>query len=240
MERSDNPKIPDIYKIEPKTNQNIKSMKKTVWIMIMLASSTVALAQKGSWYIGGVVGYNSSTSKDTNGNKSGTSSWAFAPEVGTFLRNDIQLGLALGLTGSATTSNGNDTNASSYVSPTLYSRKFFKITDNFSTFAGLYLTYISGKTTDYTPTTQESTQTGFGVRLGIGVAYALSPRFTAVGQYGLMGYQSLNNKNNGADAGTDSNFDFGVNTVGSGTLTQGNGSGAVFNIGIYYTFKPAP
>src|SRR5204863_9701226 len=138
------------------------------------------------------------------------------------------------------TSNGNDTNASSYTNPTVYTRKFFKITDNFSTFAGLYLSYISGKQTDYTgATTQETTQSGVGLRLGIGVAYALSPRFTAVGQYGLMGYQSLSNKLNGADDGSDSSFDFGVNTVGSGTLTQGNGSGAVFNIGIYYTFKPA-
>src|SRR6185369_15419979 len=118
---------------------------------------------------GGVVGYSSSTHTATNGNKSGTSNWAFAPEAGTFLRDDIQLGLSLGLSGSNSTNNGNDTETVSNISPTVYSRKFFKVTDNFSLFAGLYLTYISGKTTDHTVTpARESTQSGIGVKLGIG------------------------------------------------------------------------
>ena len=73
--------------------------------------------------------------------------------------------------------------------------------------------------------------------MGIGVAYALSPRFTAVGQYGLMGYRSVSNKVGGNDAGSDSSFNFGVNTVGSSSLSFG--SGTVFNVGIYYTFKTA-
>src|SRR6478609_3079925 len=207
-------------------------MKKITWIMVMLVTSTVAMAQKGSFYIGGVAGYSSSTDKAPNGNKSGTTSWAFAPEGGTFLRNDIQLGLALGLGGSNTKNNGNDIETSSNFNPTIYSRKFFKLTDNFSTFAGLYIDIISGKTTDHTITpAQESKQSGFGARVGVGVAYALSPRFTAVGQYGLLGYKSVKNKVAGNDAGTDSDFNFGVNTVGTGS---------VFNVGIYYTFKPAP
>jgi hypothetical protein len=214
-------------------------MKKTAWIMVMLATSTIAIAQKGSFYIGGVAGYSSSTHTAPNGNKSGTSNWAFAPEAGTFLKNDIQLGLSLGLSGSTSTNNGNDTETVSNISPTVYSRKFFKLTDNFSTFAGLYLNFISGKTTDHTVTpAQESTQSGFGARVGIGVAYALSPRFTAVGQYGLLGFQSVSNKIAGNDAGTDSGFNFGVNTVGSSALPFA--SGTVFNVGIYYTFKPAP
>ena len=148
------------------------------------------------------------------------------------------MGLALGLIGSNDTAGGNDTQTSSNLSPTIYVRKFFKIADNFSTFGGIYLSYLSGKVTDHTVTpAQESTGSGIGARLGIGVAYALSPRFTAVGQYGVLGYQSISYEQNGANAGSDSNFDIGVNTIGSGTLSQGNGSGAVFNIGIYYTFK---
>jgi len=103
-------------------------------------------------------------------------------------------------------------------------------------FAGFYLNYLSGKTTSY-PSGTESTQSGVGLRLGVGIAYALSPRFTAVGQYGLMGYQSVTSKVAGNTTDTDSSFNFGVNTVGSSTLSQGNGSGAVFNIGLYYTFK---
>lgn len=206
-------------------------MKKTAWIMVMLVISTVAMAQKGSFYIGGIVGFSSSTYKAPNGNKSGTSSWAFAPEAGTFLQDDIQLGISLGIGGSNTKNNGNDTETESTISPTVYSRKFFKLTDNFSTFAGLYLDFISGKTTDHTVTpAEESKESGFGARVGVGVAYAFSPRFTAVGQYGLLGFQSVKNKVDGNDAGTDTDFDFGVNTVGTGS---------VFNIGLYYTFKTA-
>ena len=210
-------------------------MKRALFIIALVASSMISMAQKGSWYVGGVVGFNSNTSKTASGFKTVTSSWAFGPEVGTFLKDDIQLGFVLGLGGSSLKNDNNKLESSSNFSPTVYGRKFFKITDNFSTFAGLYLNFTSGTTTFYYPTVKV-TQSGFGVRLGVGVAYALSPRFTAIGQYGLMGYQSVNNKTGGVDNGSSSSFDFGVNTVGNSILRQGNGSGAVFNIGLYYTF----
>lgn len=212
-------------------------MKRALFIMSLLAASIISMAQEGTWYVGGVVGYNSNTAKSGGGFKTVTSGWAFGPEVGTFLKDDIQLGFVLGLAGSSLKNDTNELGKSTSFSPTLYGRKFFKITDTFSTFAGVYLNYTGGSTTIYTPTTVESTQSGIGIRLGVGVAYSLSPRFTAVGQYGLLGYQSLSNKVGGVDAGSNSSFDFGVNTVGSSTMSQGNGSGAVFNIGLYYTFK---
>jgi hypothetical protein len=211
-------------------------MKKTLFILTMVASAFGTMAQKGNWYIGGVVGFASNTEKSPSGFKTTSSSWAFGPEGGTFLKDDIQLGLVLGLSGTTEKNDNGKISSSSNLSPTVYVRKFFKITDNFSTFGGFYLNYINGKSTDFTSTPSiESTQSGIGLKLGIGVAYALSPRFTAVGQYGLLGYQSVKNKTSGNDAGTDSSFNFGVNTVGS-TLSVGNGSG-VFNVGIYYTFK---
>jgi len=213
-------------------------MKRALLVLTMVVSSLAAMAQKGNWYVGGVVGFASNTFKAANGFKTTSSSWAFGPEAGTFLKDDIQLGLALGLGGSSSKNDNGKISTSTNLSPTVYVRKFFKVTDNFSTFAGFYLNYTSGKTTSYTSTpSTESTQSGVGLRLGVGVAYALSPRFTAVGQYGLMGYQSTTNKVGGNNNGTDSSFNFGVNTVGSSTLSQGNGSGAVFNIGLYYTFK---
>lgn len=213
-------------------------MKRTLFIMSMVASSLFSMAQKGNWYVGGVVGYTSNTSKAPNGFKTMGSFWAFGPEAGTFLKDDIQLGFVLGLGGSSSKNDNTKIGTSTNFSPTAYVRKFFKVTDNLSTFAGFYFNYSTGTMTNYTVTPSvESTDSGIGLRLGIGVAYALSPRFTAVGQYGLMGYQSLSSKVAGVDNGTDSSFSFGVNTVGSGSLSQGNGSGAVFNIGLYYTFK---
>ena len=213
-------------------------MKKIILLSVFLFTTLVVSAQKGSWYIGGVVGYSSSTSKSPDDFKTTTSDWAFAPEAGTFLADDIQLGIFLGISGGSEKNDDEDLYKYSSVSPTLYARKFFKITDEFSTFAGAYVNISSVSFTDYSGGATETFDgSGFGVRLGIGVAYALSPRFTAVGQYGLFGFQTTSNKLNGDDAGSDSSFDFGVNTVGSGVLNQGNGSGAVFNIGIYYTFK---
>lgn len=202
-------------------------MKKALILISMVTLSTVAMAQQGSWYIGGLAGVSSSKSEAAGGGpESVNSSWAFSPEVGTFLKDDIQLGVALGIGGSKSEFDGDDVSKSSQLSPTLYGRKFFKITDNFSTFAGLYLDLVNEKTTDYAPTVESKTS-GFGARVGIGVAYALSPRFTAVGQYGLLGFQSTTDKVDGDEVSKASSFDFGVNSTG----------GSVFNVGIYYTFK---
>jgi hypothetical protein len=202
-------------------------MKKALIMISMVAISSMALAQQGSWYIGGLAGFSSSKSEDSgSGVESVSTSWAFSPEIGTFLRDDIQLGLALGIGGSKYAVDGDDVSKSTQLDPTVYGRKFFKITDNFSTFAGLYLRLISEKFTDVGPDI-ETTTNGFGARVGVGVAYALSPRFTAVGQYGLLGFQSTKDKVDGDEVSTDTDFDFGMDTTG----------GSVFNIGIYYTFK---
>jgi len=208
--------------------------------MIIVAALALALpagAQKGNWYIGGIGGYSSETAK-TPGNNFVTSEWSFGPEAGTFLKDDIQLGLYLGLSGGSRKDDGGDLYSSSGFSPTVYGRKFFKVTENFSLFAGLYFNITSATRTDYFGgSSSEYKESGFGVRLGVGIAYALSPRFTAVGQYGLLGYQTVTGKQNGVDMSTISTFNFGVNTIGASSLSQGNGSGSLFNIGLYYTFK---
>jgi hypothetical protein len=214
-------------------------MKKLILLIVFTATSVVAWSQAGSWYIGGVTGLTSNASENAAGNTTTSTDWAFGPEGGTFLRDDIQLGMFLGLSGGKVKDDNGDVSKYSIFSPTIYARKFFKITDSFSTFAGLYLNIGSGSSTNYFTGGSITTDiSGFGARVGVGVAYALSPRFTAVGQYGVLGYQSTNEKVNGSDTGGDSSFGFGVNTVGYGTLAQGNGSGAVFNIGIYYTIVP--
>jgi len=213
-------------------------MKKLL-IIASILFSTQAFAQQGSWYLGGVAGFGSNTHKNYTGPtvvKTVESSWAFGPEFGTFLKDDIQLGFVVGLGGSTEKIDGSKIESKTEFNPTVYCRKFFKVTDNFSAFAGLYLNYLSSKTVDYTPVESKFTTNGFGTRLGIGIAYALAPRVTVVGQYGLFGFTTTTDKNdNGDKVGSDSGFDFGVNTIGAGSFKQGNQSGSVFNIGIYYT-----
>ena len=174
------------------------------------------------------MGYNSvKNNPDGPGGNTVTTTWAFSPEAGTFLKDDIQLGLALGLSGGKTRFDGDDEAKFTAINPTVYGRKFFKITDNFSTFAGVYLHLVNETETDYGVTTVETKGSGFGANVGVGVAYALSPKFTAVGQFGVFGFETVKNKVDGDDVDKDSTFGFGVNTVG----------GSVFNVGIYYTFK---
>jgi hypothetical protein len=202
-------------------------MKKTLLVLSMVALSSVAMAQKGSWYAGGQVGFGSSTDKDANDKKDVTSTWNFNPEVGTFLKDDIQLGLVLGLGGSKSKFDGDETGSTTRFSPTVYGRKFFKVTDQFSTFAGLYLSLISEKNIDKTTGYEvEMKSNGFGAKVGVGCTYALSPRFTAVGHLGLLNFQSVNNKVEGNDAGKSAEFGLDVNTFGA----------AAFNVGVYYTF----
>lgn len=216
-------------------------MKKTIILIAFITMSTFIMAQQGSWYLGGLAGYGSSTSKDANDIKTTTSTWAFGPEFGTFLTNTVQLGFITGLGGGTSKVGDEKDYTMSSFSPTVYGRKFVKITETFSGFGGLYLSYISGNRTNYDYTSGSEVemkykQSGFGASIGVGVALALSPRFTAVGQYGLLGYTTTTSKDNdGNKTSTDTSFDFSVNTVGGNTFAQGNGSGAVFNIGIYYT-----
>lgn len=218
-------------------------MKKTIILLGFIVFALTAVAQQGSWYLGGLAGYGSSTNKDANDNKSVTSTWAVGPEFGTFLNNDLQLGFVTGLSGGSRKVGDNKDYSYTSFSPTVYVRHYYRFTEVFSAFGGLYLGYISGTMKDYdydngSEVETKQSQSGFSGRVGIGVAFALSPRFTAIGQYGLLGFSSVAQKNNdGEKTHTVTGFDFGVNTVGGSTFAQGNGSGAVFNIGIYYTIK---
>lgn len=83
-------------------------MKKAFILLAIVAISFDGFSQAGSWYVGGVVGYGSSSDKVPGGNTTTTSTWALGPEAGTFLKDDIQLGLVLGLGGASQKDDGGD------------------------------------------------------------------------------------------------------------------------------------
>ncbi len=178
---------------------------------------TTANAQKGSWYIGGQVGFNSKTEKNTGSADFNTTTWSVAPEVGTFLQNNLQLGLALNLGG---------TNSSNFVetaiSPVIYLRRFYTISDKFSLFTGIVGNFTAGSTDQ---NGQSGDLSGWGLNLSLGAAYAVSKTFTAVAQYGLLGYSYSSVKVNNIKS-EESNFGINVNSLGP-----------VFNVGLYWTFK---
>jgi hypothetical protein len=186
-------------------------------LLLFLFAASVGYAQKGSWYIGGQLGFNSKTETNTGSSDVTTTTWSVAPEVGTFLQNNLQLGFALNLGGSNSTNTSETT-----FSPVIYLRRFYPVGDKFSLFTGIVGNFTAGSTK---VNGQDGTLSGWGLNLSLGAAYAVSKTFTVVGQYGLFGYSYESVK---FDNSKNSVSNFGLNV---------NSLGPVFNVGIYWTFK---
>lgn len=208
-------------------------MKKIKLLAVGILLAAGVQAQQGSWYIGGMAGVGGSNN-DQGGKDYKTLDWNFSPEFGTFLKDDIQLGLAVNVSGSSITDDGNDVSESMNFSPVLYGRKFWSIGDRLSTFAGLNLNLIMGTTTMHMSNEFGDTwevvndQLGFGANLNIGAAFALNDQFAVLAQYGLLGFSSVTNSPDAGDDYVISDWGFDLNTLGP-----------VFNVGLYYTFIPA-
>jgi hypothetical protein len=191
--------------------------KSVFTLLLILFTATVTYAQKNSWYIGGQLGFNSRTDKNTGTADITTTTWNVAPEVGTFLQKDLQLGFALNLGGSNSTNTSETT-----FSPVLYLRRFYPVGDKFSLYTGIVGNFTAGSTK---VNNQSGTLSGWGLNLTLGAAYAVSKTFTVVGQYGLLGYSYESTK---FDTSKSSTSNVGLNV---------NSLGPVFNVGIYWTFK---
>lgn len=205
-------------------------MKKLLFIIGLCMFFLVTNAQKGSWYVGGNVGYSSSQSKNETGNtetKTGKSnSWSVSPEVGTFLTNQIQLGIAFTFTGSRSESQtpNNLVNTSNNYGATVYSRYFFG-KEEFKPFVGLNISYLPGKTKSTGGAfTSENKTISFGSNLNAGFGYALSKKVTALGSFGFLGFESQTSKPSSDTKFTTNSFGFNANSLGNR-----------FTIGFYYT-----
>jgi hypothetical protein len=185
-------------------------------LLLFLFVASIANAQKGSWYVGGQLGFNSRTEKNA-GIEVTTTTWSVAPEVGTFLQKELQLGFAVNLGGSNAPNSSETT-----FSPVIYLRKFYPVGDKFSLFTGIVGNFTTGSTN---VNNQSGTLSGWGLHLSLGAAYGISKTFTLVGQYGLLGYSYESTSING-NKNSVSNFGLNVNSLGP-----------VFNVGIYWTFK---
>jgi hypothetical protein len=186
-------------------------------LLFFLFTASIGYTQKGSWYVGGQLGFNSRTEKNTGFADITTTTWSVAPEVGTFLQNNLQLGFAVNLGGSSAPNN-----SETKFSPVLYLRRFYPVGDKFSLFTGIVGNFTTGSTK---VNNQSGTLSGWGLNLSLGAAYGISKTFTLVGQYGLLGYSYESTSENGIKNSV-SNFGFNVNSLGP-----------VFNVGIYWTFK---
>jgi outer membrane protein W len=193
-----------------------------------LMIGATSFAQKGSFYVGGQVGFSSSTTKLQSTETGKSSSWSVSPEVGTFLTNNVQLGIGLNVGGSKQVTTGVYENNTSLYGATVYSRYFFgEGTKLFRPFVGVNLSAIPGKSETTNAITNLKTETdlfNFGANLNAGFAYAISPKVTVVGNLGVLGFNSQSEKfANGTKEKTNS-FGFDLNSLGNR-----------FNIGLYLT-----
>ncbi len=186
---------------------------KKYFLFLALGFASLANAQSGSWYIGGSAGLQST--KPENGDA--LTNWNLSPEIGTFFSDNIQVGAALNLRGSSI-----DAEDSGFgITP--YTRYFFAPGQAFRPFIGAALPITSLK---YTFSGSEVKESGFGLNLNAGFGYALSPRWTVVGQFAALGFSANREKTGSFDPVKYTNISLGANTLG-----------VPFNVGLYYTFK---
>ncbi|RYE90544.1 MAG: hypothetical protein EOO37_02710 [Cytophagaceae bacterium] len=205
----------------------------------LVLSAFAAQAQKGSFYIGGQAGFNSTTTTADNGSTSTTTSklnnWSFSPEVGTFLTNQVQLGVGFTFSGSRQETPGAGSNVTAITNRyggTVYSRYFFG-EGNFRPFVGLNVSALPGSSrterTGFQTSNTDYTTLDLGANLNAGFGYGLNKRLTVVGSFGTFGFQRSTSKQDGTDnKTTTTNFGLNANTLGN-----------LFTVGVYYTFKQA-
>lgn len=205
-------------------------MKTFILSLICTAIVVLSFAQQNSWYAGGNVRFNVSKTKvEINGNEQDGgqyTTWSFSPEFGTFLTNSLQLGIGVTLQGNKSESgDGKSVQKSTLTGATLYVRNFFSA-GAFRPFVGMNVSALPG-TTDQTSGNikTESSIFDFGINLNAGFGYSLSEKVTAVGSFGLLGFNSITQKNKDTDNKfTTNNFGIDVGTLGDR-----------FSIGIYFT-----
>jgi len=191
-----------------------------------------AKGQKASWYTGGQVGYNTNRSKQieptSNPANFKVNNWSFSPEIGTFLTNNLQLGIGLTYYGSKTKDLNTPANKqiSNSIGGKTYLRRFWG-TEAFKPFAGFNFEYLHDKNkAENGINTVGSSGNTVRANINAGFGYALSKRVTAVGSFGFIGFSSSTSRSWG------SNEKYRHTSIGvdAGSL------GDRFNIGFYYTF----
>ncbi|MFD2721532.1 outer membrane beta-barrel protein [Hymenobacter monticola] len=213
---------------------------KHFFTVALLAGAFSAQAQQGSLYIGGQAGFNTSNT-ETDGSL-GTitirkaSNYSFSPELGTFLSNQLQLGVGVTVSGSREESPRSFgttlISRTNRFGGTVYGRYFFG-EGNFRPFLGLNVSVLPGNRTEESSgvanSTTKYTTLDLGANLNAGFAYGLNTRWTVVGSFGTLGFQRSTSKLDDIDyKTTTTDFGLNVNTLGN-----------LFTVGVYYTFKEA-
>lgn len=205
-------------------------MNKQLITLVFLLLTGMTFSQKGSWYIGGSLGFSTNTKNVAGSIVQKSNSWTVSPEVGTFLTSRIQLGIAATTKGYFTENPSISNSRGLTYGGAVYSRYFFG-ENAFKPFVGVNLTALTGSNSTknlISNTSNRSTVLALGANLNCGFGYSIAPRFNVVGSFGLFGYTSLTTYPSTGSKTVDSGFSLDLSSLGNR-----------FTVGFYYTFKEA-
>ena len=142
-------------------------MKKLFTLCVVVLFAFGAKAQLSNWYVGGIVGFNNTSSNDDVNTKS--LSWAFGPEFGASIGENWSAGLVLGLSGSNVKDDDGDVSSAFMLMPDIYVRRWWGIAERLNLFVGVDMIFGTGTTTMYNvgqpPEDQETEMSSFGANL---------------------------------------------------------------------------
>lgn len=213
-------------------------MARVVYLLLLFLHFSVCLnAQKGDILTGGSFGFNVRKVeeykfgyRDIPLTEDKTIEWSFSPEVGIWLSNQSQLGLAIMLSGRKI----NEETQRLILAPRVYIRRWYKLLDDLSVFGSLSVSYnydnygavdfVFGNVIGnrYTNSVQSA--------LSVGIGYSLTDNIDILGKLGLVSYTYswIKYYNHRYKSATNESLDFNLNS-----------GSPVFDIGIFYTFKRA-
>lgn len=209
----------------------------TTTICLLFIAVLSASAQKGKFYLSGSVGLrgfdSSGEISSQNPTSFGTKEFNLTPEVGFFLKDDLQLGIEFGYNQLRSEFSGfaESEDSENVFAPGLYLRKLFAINDKLAFHAGLGASLNNGsgdrKSVNFSgeEEIEEYTVSGFAVNLPVGVMYQVSKRATFIASYDFISYTSRTEQIDGMDDRTTKNLNVaygaGVENAGFAPLTAG-------------------
>lgn len=177
-------------------------MKKALLLAAGILVASFAQAQDYKMWLSGTASYSSSNTDPGDLKVSGGS---FGPAWGMMINENIAVGLGLNITGS-TTDAGTELKSSGFeVMP--FMRYYKAVSDNFSLYGELNISFGSGKQeildTDINglPIIVDADFSTLDILVGPGVQYWFTDRWSMNAQVGVLGYSSRTDK----DAALDSN-----------------------------------
>ena len=164
-----------------------------------LAFSVSAQKTAGPWWVGGALGYESTSSDDLNFS---SNTLTFGPGVGYWLNDQLAVGLGMSL---VTTTDKDDafdqTDTESLYHFQPFARYYKDLGSNFSIYGQVVVDIYSGGAKSEVAGTETSSTSinGFGFGIAPGIQYWFTPAWSVNATVGNLGYTTLTESDDNSD-----------------------------------------